>query len=206
MKEILRGLGIEEVILEGDDKLKVLRIFADKIKDCKKCRLYTGRKQVVVGSGNPYARVMFVGEGPGREEDIKGYPFVGKAGRLLTEILLEMGLDRERDVYIANVIKCRPHKNRDPLPDEISACTPYLDFQVKVISPEVILCLGRYSMYYILNRTDHPKIGDIRGRFYTSRYGIPATATYHPAAALRNPILRDYIKEDIEMVFKRLSR
>ncbi len=202
MEELFKGLGIDEIILKREDRWKVLEIFADKIKDCRKCRLHLHRKQVVVGSGNPYARVMFVGEAPGKEEDIKGYPFVGKAGRLLTDILTELGKDRERDVYIANVIKCRPPGNRDPLPDEVQSCTPYLDFQIRVISPKVILCLGRYSMYYILNRPDQPKINEIRGKFHTSRYGIPAYATYHPAAALRNPTLVDFIKEDIKRVFE----
>lgn len=202
MEEIFKGLGIEEIIIKTEDKWKILEIFSDGIKDCRKCRLHLYRKQVVVGSGNPYAKVMFVGEGPGREEDIKGYPFVGKAGRLLTDILTELGKDRERDVYIANVIKCRPPKNRDPLPDEIKSCTPYLDFQVKIISPKVILCLGRYSMYYILNRPDQPKINELRGKFHASRYGIPAYATYHPAAALRNPTLTELIKEDIKKVFE----
>ncbi len=204
MEEMLKGLGIDELILKSEDKLKVLSIFSDKIKDCKKCRLHTSRKQVVVGVGNPYSDVMFVGEGPGREEDIKGYPFVGKAGRLLTEILEELGIDRDRDVYIANVIKCRPPGNRDPMMDEINACTPYLDFQVRIISPKVILCLGRYSMYYVLNRMDQPKISEIRGKFHVSRYNIPATATYHPAAALRNPTLKEFIKKDIDMVFKKI--
>jgi DNA polymerase len=202
MEEFLRGLGIGELILKTEDKKKALDIFADSIKDCKKCRLHTGRKQVVFGTGNPYARVMFVGEAPGMEEDIKGYPFVGKAGRLLTDILKDLGKDRERDVYIANVIKCRPPNNRDPMPDEIRACVPYLDFQVKIISPRVILCVGRFSMYYILNRFDQPKISEVRGKMYISRYGIPAFATYHPAAALRNPSLTDLIREDIKRVFE----
>jgi len=148
---------------------------------CTKCRLATSRTQVVFGVGNPQADVMFIGEGPGYHEDRQGEPFVGAAGQLLTTMLGEIGLRRE-DVYICNVLKCRPPGNRDPLPDEVVECTPYLQGQIELIDPSVIVTLGNFATRFVLGR--QVSISRVRGqRFHVNgRVVIP---TFHPAAILR---------------------
>ncbi len=149
---------------------------------CTRCPLSGGRTQVVFGVGNPDADLMFVGEAPGREEDLKGEPFVGRSGKLLDKLVLEeMGLTREQ-FYIANVLKCRPPNNRDPLPDEITACRPFLEEQVKVIGAKVIVTLGNFATKLLLNTTEG--ITKVRGRTYP--YGVATLVpTYHPSAALQ---------------------
>jgi uracil-DNA glycosylase len=153
----------------------------DIASTCTKCRLANGRTQVVFGVGNPSADVMFVGEGPGYHEDQQGEPFVGAAGQLLTTMLGEIGLRRE-DVYIANVIKCRPPGNRDPLPDEIEACSPYLQGQIELVDPRVIVTLGNFATRFVLDRP--VSISRVRGQRFRvdGRMVIP---TFHPAAILR---------------------
>jgi uracil-DNA glycosylase len=149
---------------------------------CTRCALSERRTQVVFGVGNPRAPVMFVGEGPGREEDRLGEPFVGRSGKLLDKLMVqEMGLDR-RGCYIANVVKCRPPDNRDPLPDEIASCRPYLEAQLEIINPTVVVTLGNFATRLLLDTTEG--IRRVRGRAYPFRGGhlVP---TYHPAAALR---------------------
>jgi uracil-DNA glycosylase len=147
---------------------------------CTKCRLAGGRTQVVFGVGNPKADVMFIGEGPGYHEDKQGEPFVGAAGQLLTKLLGEIGLRRE-DVYIANVIKCRPPGNRDPLPDEIDSCKPYLDGQIQSIEPRLIVTLGNFATRFMLDR--QVSISRVRGERFQIR-GRSVIPTFHPAAIL----------------------
>ncbi len=149
---------------------------------CTKCPLAAGRTQVVFGVGDPNADLMFVGEAPGREEDLKGEPFVGRSGKLLDKLVLEeMGLTREQ-FYIGNVIKCRPPNNRDPLPDEIAACRPYLERQIQIIGPKVIVTLGNFATKLLLDTTEG--ITKVRGRTYS--YGATTLVpTFHPSAALQ---------------------
>jgi uracil-DNA glycosylase len=168
---------------------------------CTACRLHEGRKTVVFGSGNPTADLMFIGEGPGAEEDKKGLPFVGRAGDLLTKITGAMGLER-KDVYIANVVKCRPPRNRDPQPDEIAACSHYLKAQIELVRPRVIVALGRVAAQSLLG-LDSP-LGRMRGTWH-SVHGIPTRVTYHPAALLRNESLKRPTWEDMQIVRDRLA-
>jgi uracil-DNA glycosylase family 4 len=157
-----------------------LQELATEASTCIRCRLSQGRTQVVFGVGNPHADVMFIGEGPGYHEDRQGEPFVGAAGQLLTRLLAEIGLRRE-DVYIANVVKCRPPGNRDPLPDEIESCRPYLDGQLELIRPRLIVTLGNFATRVMLDR--QVSISRVRGERFTvdGRTVIP---TFHPAAVL----------------------
>ena len=170
------------------------------LDDCRRCPLCRGRKNIVFGAGNPHARLVFVGEAPGREEDERGEPFVGEAGRLLDRILFAMGLARE-DIYICNVEKCRPPGNRDPLPEEIAACEPFLRRQLAVIEPEVIVTLGRFAAQTLLG--EQTAISRLRGKW--CRYqGIDLLPTYHPAFLLRNPAAKRDVWEDMKQVIKRL--
>ncbi|HUY22706.1 MAG TPA: uracil-DNA glycosylase [Acidimicrobiales bacterium] len=149
---------------------------------CTRCALASGRTQVVFGVGDPDAELMFIGEGPGRDEDIAGEPFVGRSGKLLDKLVYqEMGLER-RQFYIANVVKCRPPGNRDPLPDEIASCRPYLDAQLGLVSPSVVVTLGNFATRLLLDTAEG--IRRVRGRAYPFRTGH-VVPTYHPAAALR---------------------
>jgi DNA polymerase len=168
--------------------------------DCRRCPLCKGRKHIVFGTGSPRARLVFVGEAPGRDEDLQGEPFVGEAGKLLDRILLAMGLTRQ-DVYICNVEKCRPPQNRDPLPEEIAACEPFLKRQLAAIRPRVIVTLGRFAAQTLL---DSPlPISRLRGQW--QRYqGIPLMPTYHPAFLLRNPASKREVWEDMKQVLVRL--
>jgi uracil-DNA glycosylase len=173
-----------------------LAVMARALADCRRCRLCERRTQVVFGVGNPHARVVFVGEGPGADEDRLGEPFVGKAGQLLNEMLPSIGLKRA-DVYIANVVKCRPPGNRDPEPDEAAACMPFLKRQIELIDPAVIVCLGRIAARYLLGT--HAPISSYRGR-WTKWMGRDVLPTYHPAYLLRNPVA----KRDSWSDFKKL--
>jgi uracil-DNA glycosylase family 4 len=177
------------------DTLAVIK--ADIGPDCSRCKLHTlGRKQVVFGVGNPDADLMFVGEAPGADEDIQGEPFVGRAGQLLTKIIEAINLRRE-DVYIANVIKCRPPQNRNPEPDEVEQCQPFLFRQIDVIRPKVIVALGKFAAQCLLKTTD--PITRIRGREYRYRDAI-LIPTYHPAYLLRNPSSKREVWEDMKRV------
>ncbi|HVG69282.1 MAG TPA: uracil-DNA glycosylase [Vicinamibacterales bacterium] len=183
------------------DPLKALRI--DLGPDCSRCKLHTlGRKQVVFGVGNPNADLMFVGEAPGADEDIQGEPFVGRAGQLLTKIIEAIDLKRE-DVYIANVIKCRPPGNRNPEPDEVEQCEPFLFRQIDIIKPRVIVALGKFAAQCLL-KTDAP-ITRIRGREFTYRDAV-LIPTYHPAYLLRNPSAKRDVWEDMKKVRAILSQ
>ncbi len=182
-----------------------LEEIAEEIRACRRCPLHASRRNAVPGEGNPDARVVFVGEAPGRNEDLQGRPFVGAAGKLLTELLASIGLRRE-DVFITNVVKCRPPNNRDPRPEEIEACLPFLERQLRVIDPDVIVALGRHSALTLLRLAgrEEGSIMRIRGRvfevelFGRERLLMP---TLHPAAALYNPRLRPLLEED----FRRLK-
>jgi DNA polymerase len=166
------------------------------IGDCTRCKLHTlGRTQVVFGVGNPSADLMFVGEAPGGDEDIQGIPFVGRAGQLLTKIIEAIGLTRD-DVYIANVIKCRPPQNRNPEPDEVETCEPFLFRQIDVIKPQVIVALGKFAAQTLL-RTDAP-ISRLRGRVFDYR-GAKLLPTFHPAYLLRNPSSKREVWEDMKV-------
>ena len=167
------------------------------IGDCTRCKLHTlGRQQIVFGVGNPNADLMFVGEAPGADEDEQGIPFVGRAGQLLTKIIEAINLTRD-DVYIANIIKCRPPQNRNPEPDEVASCEPFLFRQVDVIKPKVIVALGKYAAQTLL-RTDEP-ISRIRGKQFDYR-GATLIPTFHPAYLLRNPSSKREVWEDMKLV------
>jgi DNA polymerase len=158
--------------------------------------LHAQRTQIVFGTGNPKAKLVFVGEGPGRDEDLQGEPFVGQAGKLLTRIIEAIQLTRE-EVYIANIIKCRPPENRNPEPDEIAACEPFLIKQLEVIQPKLICALGTFAAQTLLKSTE--KISALRGRFHLYR-GIPLMPTYHPAFLLRNSNYKRDVWEDVKKV------
>ncbi len=182
--------------LENPSKADTLEAFASQVKTCRACRLCDGRIHVVFGSGNPNADVMFVGEAPGREEDLQGLPFVGPAGDLLTKMIAGIKLTRE-DIYIANIIKCRPPGNRDPQADEIEQCEPYLLRQIAFIQPKVICALGRFAAQTLLKTTT--SLGRLRGKVYGYN-GIKLIPTYHPAALLRNPQWKRPAWEDLKLL------
>jgi len=168
----------------------------ERLGDCKRCKLSNGRRNIVFGDGNPQADILFIGEGPGADEDRQGVPFIGRAGKLLTNIITKgMGLTR-KEVYIANIVKCRPPQNRDPEPDEIEACIPFLEAQIRAIQPKVIVALGRVAASAL---TERPvKITKERGTWLDYR-GIPLMPTYHPSYLLRNPPgARRQVWEDIQ--------
>ncbi|MCP3964461.1 MAG: uracil-DNA glycosylase [bacterium] len=218
----MNGIGYEELYLPGagvpdphargpagtpatdaadsEERAVALGELATEASECAACRLSEGRKQVVFGSGNPDADLMLVGEGPGAEEDRRGLPFVGPAGELLTKILRAIDLERD-EVYIANVVKCRPPSNRDPERDEIAACRGYLERQIELVRPRVIVALGRVAAQALFGTTE--ALGRLRGRWHTVR-GVPARATYHPAALLRYSKYKRPTWEDMQEVRDRL--
>jgi DNA polymerase len=184
--------------IEPIEPMMALRVIREELgADCSRCKLHgLGRTQVVFGVGNPNADLMFVGEAPGADEDIQGEPFVGRAGQLLTKIIEAIGLERE-DVYIANVIKCRPPGNRNPEPDEVEQCEPFLFRQIDTVKPKVIVALGKFAAQCLL-RTNDP-ITRIRGREFKYRDAI-LIPTYHPAYLLRTPSAKREVWEDMKRV------
>jgi len=174
----------------------------EKALQCQKCSLCQTRKNVVFGTGNPKADLMFVGEAPGNDEDIQGLPFVGRAGQLLTKIIEAMGFNRE-DVYIANVLKCRPPNNRPPQPEEVKECEPYLLTQIKHIQPKIIVALGTHAAQTLL-KTDK-KISGMRGVFH-DYHGVSLMPTYHPAYLLRSPSEKKKVWEDMKIVLRALGK
>ncbi len=172
-----------------------------EMERCHSCPLAATRTNLVFGVGNPQARLVFVGEAPGRDEDLQGEPFVGEAGQLLSKIIQAMGLTRQ-DVYICNVLKCRPPHNRNPLPAEIESCIPYLLRQLDTIKPAVIVALGTFAAQTLLD-TKEP-ISRLRGRFHDYR-GTPLMPTFHPAFLLRNPAMKKEVWADMQQVMKRLG-
>ena len=198
----------------GSDPIAALRLIRADLGDCTRCKLHQqGRKQIVFGIGNPDAELMFVGEGPGADEDAQGEPFVGRAGQLLNNMIKAMGLRRE-DVYIANVVKCRPPGNRTPERDECDTCSPFLMRQIAVIKPEVIVALGAVAAKNLL--AIHAPMSELRGRFYDfmpagarssdpSWRGAKLAVTYHPAFLLRDPRQKGETWKDLQMVMKYLG-
>lgn len=191
-----------EVDSSNDCRAETLEEISADLGDCQRCGLSKGRKHIVFGEGNALARLVLVGEAPGRDEDLQGLPFVGEAGRLLERILFAMGFKRE-EVYICNVQKCRPPKNRDPLPEEIVACVPFLKRQLAALQPQVIVTLGRLAAQTLLD-TSQP-ISSLRGR-WQSYEGIAVLPTYHPAYLLRNPAAKREVWEDMKQVLSRLRQ
>jgi uracil-DNA glycosylase family 4 len=173
-----------------------IRALQKFVAGCPRCKLSKTRTNIVFGQGNPKAGLMFVGEAPGRDEDEQGLAFVGRAGQLLTKIIEAMGMKRE-DVWISNVIKCRPPNNRNPEPDEVASCMPFLEEQIRLISPRVIVTLGTFAAQAILE-TDEP-IGRMRGRWRTAR-GVRVMPTFHPAFLLRSPERKKDVWEDMKLV------
>lgn len=171
------------------------------IGDCHRCKLGSGRTHLVFGAGNPRARIMFIGEGPGRDEDLQGEPFVGRAGQLLTDIITKgMGLKRA-DVYIANVVKCRPPENRNPEADEVASCEPFLKKQIELVRPEIIVALGKFAVQTLLQ--SKVPITRLRGNWH-SYQGIRLMPTFHPAYLLRNPGDKKLVWEDIKKVLNEM--
>lgn len=168
---------------------------------CEKCRLCQTRTNVVFGDGNPDARIMFIGEGPGRDEDLQGLPFVGRAGELLTRMIGAMGLDRKKDVYIANIVKCRPPENRNPEPDEAKMCLPYLERQIGLVKPQVIVLLGAVPLLYLLNQRG---ISRVHGTWF-DYHGIRMLPTFHPAFLLRDPRKKADAWHDLQIVMRELG-
>ena len=183
------------IVVASTEDLEAIKL--DVGADCRRCKLCTlGRSQIVFGVGNPRARLMFVGEAPGEDEDRKGEPFVGRAGQLLTKIIEAIGLTREQ-VYIANVIKCRPPANRNPENDEVASCEPFLFRQIDVIQPRVIVPLGKFAAQCLLKTVD--PITRLRGRQFDYR-GTVLIPTFHPAYLLRNPSAKREVWEDMKKV------
>lgn len=190
-----------EPVIAMPKKLPLLQSVIDELGDCTRCKLHRTRTNIVFGVGNPEARLMFVGEGPGEDEDLQGLPFVGKAGQLLTKMIEAMGLRRE-DVYICNTVKCRPPNNRNPEPDELNACEPFLKGQLGAVKPEVIVTLGKFAAQSLLR--DSTPITRLRGQ-WREYEGIPVMPTFHPAYLLRSPGEKGKVWEDLKQVMKRLG-
>jgi uracil-DNA glycosylase len=183
--------------LKGDSLLKI----REDLGDCTRCKLHKGRNKLVFGDGNPKAQLVFVGEGPGADEDAQGLPFVGRAGKLLTQMIEAMGLQR-KDVYICNVVKCRPPQNRAPESDEVQTCSPYLLRQIDTIQPKLIVCLGAVAAKTLLQTTRG--ISQFRGEWLEWR-GHKLMATYHPAYLLRNPPAKADVWKDLQKVMAELG-
>jgi uracil-DNA glycosylase family 4 len=190
-------MGIHTLLTQGTRREHLsLDSIRQELGECTRCRLHEGRNRLVFGAGDPHAALVFVGEGPGREEDLQGKPFVGRAGELLTRIIEAIDLTRE-EVYIANIVKCRPPNNRDPRPDEIQTCLPFLLKQLEAIRPRIICCLGTFAAQTLLGSEE--KISALRGRFHAYQ-GAKLMPTYHPAFLLRNPQFKKAVWEDMKMI------
>ena len=203
------NLGYREVLLlpvqEKRISLSPLEAVRTELGECTRCPLHKTRTKIVFGEGNPHARLMFIGEGPGADEDRQGRPFVGRAGRLLTRMIQAMHMERE-EVYIANVVKCRPPENRDPEPLEIRTCSPFLEGQIAAVAPEVIVTLGRVAACTLLEKKD--SMSNLRGEF-RYRNGMPVMPTYHPSFLLRTEPDKRYKAEawaDLQKVMTLLDR
>jgi DNA polymerase len=183
------------------ERASALQIIRDEIGDCIRCPLHVGRNKLVFGDGNPAARLMFVGEGPGADEDAQGIPFVGRAGQLLNNMINAMGLKRE-EVYIANVVKCRPPGNRTPEPEEGATCSPFLFRQIDVVRPEVLVALGATAATYMLG--SRQPLAGLRGRVHAVR-GTKLIVTYHPAYLLRDPRQKKEAWADLQIAMRELG-
>ncbi len=206
--EYLKGIGIESLPLSEANlsshsspslsDAPTLEEIRKELGDCRRCKLYRTRRNLVFGEGNEKTKLMFIGEGPGYDEDVQGRPFVGKAGQLLTKIIQSIHLQRE-EVYITNIIKCRPPQNRNPEPDEIQSCQPFLLKQIHAIQPNIICALGTFAAQTLLH--SNAKITALRGRVYDLS-GIKVIPTYHPAYLLRNPERKREVWEDMKQISK----
>ena len=204
--EFFRDIGVRDLFLDqassggvpalSPGSMPDLPSLAKFVEGCPRCKLSKGRTKIVFGQGSSHAELMFVGEAPGRDEDEQGLAFVGRAGQLLTKIIEAMGKKRE-EVFIANVIKCRPPNNRNPEPDEVAACRPFLEEQIRLISPKVIVTLGTFAAQVLLE-TDEP-IGRMRGQ-WRSAHGARVMPTFHPAFLLRSPERKKDVWEDMKLV------
>jgi DNA polymerase len=199
--EHFRDLGIRDVFSRGQPALVAgsmadLGALARFVDGCQRCKLAGSRTQIVFGQGNPSADLMFVGEAPGRDEDEQGLAFVGRAGQLLTKIIEAIGMKRE-DVFICNVLRCRPPNNRNPEPDEVAACRPFLEETIRLVAPRAIVTLGTFAAQALLE-TDEP-IGRLRGRWREAR-GVRVMPTFHPAFLLRSPERKKDVWEDMKVV------
>ena len=207
MTDLLKGVKqmAESEMMAGVSELYGETVSLESIRtavsNCTLCGLSKTRTNTVFGEGKNDAALMFIGEAPGRDEDIQARPFVGRAGKLLTDIITAMGLRRE-DVYIANILKCRPPENRNPMPDEIKECSSYLNGQIRFVKPRVICALGKFASQTLLD-TDTP-ISDLRGKFH-DYLGIKLMPTYHPAYLLRNPSSKKEVWEDMQAIAKELG-
>jgi len=200
--EAEREGGVYDYLFSSASKKIKMDLLQKTVSQCQRCPLSKTRKNIVFGEGNVNARLMFVGEAPGFEEDIEGRPFVGEAGRLLTDIIKAMGFKRD-EVYICNILKCRPPNNRNPLPEEISMCIDYLYKQIDYIQPQIICGLGKFASQTLL-ATNNP-ITSMRGKWYDFK-GIRFMPTYHPAYILRNPNEKKVVWQDMKKIMEELSR
>ncbi len=196
------GIVYHASALTSEQKKSALKNLREEIGNCQRCKLSKGRTNIVIGEGSLDAEIMFIGEAPGREEDIQGKPFVGDAGQILTRLIVKMGFKRE-DVYIGNIVKCRPPLNRDPEDDEISSCIQFIKKQIGIISPKIIVSLGRVSTQTLI--ASKIPISRVRGRFFTYE-GIPLMPTFHPAYLLRNPKDKWLVWEDAQKVLEKLQK
>ncbi len=187
--------------IPAEQRAAALQLIRDEIGDCTRCALHTGRHSIVFADGSPTARLMFVGEGPGADEDAQGLPFVGRAGQLLNNMIAAMGLKRE-DVYIANVVKCRPPGNRTPEPEEANTCSPFLFRQIDVVRPQVLVALGATAATYLLGARQ--PLAGLRGRVHAFR-GMSLIVTYHPAFLLRDPRQKKEAWADLQIAMKELG-
>ena len=198
--------GVPDVVMAaGEDETGAaanLRQLREILGECRRCRLSQGRTNIVYGVGAPDADIMFVGEGPGRDEDLQGEPFVGRAGQLLTDIITKGMKLRREDVYIANVVKCRPPQNRDPEPDEVASCEPFLIRQIELVKPRAIIALGKFAAQTLLRST--APISRLRGQWH-DYHGIRLMPTFHPAYLLRNPGDKRLVWEDIKSVLREIG-
>jgi DNA polymerase len=216
MQEVLRELraylewarqaGLQNLAVSPEQpdvamKLPTLESVREQMGECTLCKLHKGRHNIVFGVGNPRARLMFIGEAPGEEEDLQGLPFVGKAGQLLTKMIEAMGLRRE-DVYICNTVKCRPPNNRNPEPEELEACEPFLRGQLAAVRPEAIVTLGKFAAQALLREAT--PISRLRGQ-WREYQGIPVMPTFHPAYLLRSPQEKGKVWADLQEVMKKLG-
>lgn len=206
----LQALGIAQwqprhlqVVPQNSATADSWNLLQQKIAQCSQCALHQGRTQTVFGTGNPHAEIMFIGEAPGFHEDQQGKPFVGKAGQLLTAMLQAINLARE-DVFIANVLKCRPPNNRDPLPEEVKTCTPYLEQQIAHVQPKLLVALGRVSAHYLLQTKQ--SLESMRNKIHTfGENKTPLIVTYHPAYLLRNPADKKKSYQDLLFISRTLG-
>jgi len=189
--------------LEPEERARRLTVLAETVKGCTRCALAGGRTQTVFARGTGSSRLMFVGEGPGADEDAQGFPFVGKAGQLLDRMISAMGFARD-DVYVANIVKCRPPNNRKPEPEEMAACLPYLAEQVELVAPEVIVALGATAVQGLFGTGEG--IMRIRGRWRLYNGRIPVMPTFHPAYLLRTPAAKREVWDDLQAVLRQMGR